>query len=87
MTPIDGQRSTANPMDTRRAVDAAVFVKDTTDQRRQPSIRAGPVAFTATEPRVEPTPGDVKGLAHQAYSEDPPVIADELKPQFFAFAK
>jgi hypothetical protein len=75
------------PINTWCTVDAVGFVEDAADQRRQSPILAGPVAFLATEPRVEPTPGDLKGLAHQAYSEDPPVVADELKPQLLSFAK
>src|SRR5262245_4776801 len=74
-------------MDPRNAVDAAALVEDAADQSRQPTIVAGSVAFVATEPRVEAAPGDLEGLAHQAYSERPPVVADELEPQFLSFAK
>ena len=71
----------------RRAVDLAAVVEHAADQLGEFAVPLRPVAFVATEPRVETAPGDPQGRAQQAHLEGLPVVADELEPQFFAFAK
>lgn len=72
---------------TRSAVGLPALVKDLGDQRAKPPVLGGPLALFSLQPGVEATPGDLQGLAHQAYFESPPVGPDEREPQSLFLAK